>query len=110
VEKRENPIVNRLNKTKTEKFPDLKEEKEERLKELGRRDRDAQQIRVSLSSFQHPSYCTPVAVPCLEYCHPRPLPVLIPPQSIYFLRFHVPGRCTPCSTLPKPCTFSANIS
>jgi hypothetical protein len=47
VEKRENPIVNRLNKTKVEKFPDLREEKEARLKELGRRDRDAQQLRVS---------------------------------------------------------------
>ncbi|KAH7069043.1 hypothetical protein BKA63DRAFT_422190 [Paraphoma chrysanthemicola] len=45
VEKRENPIVNRLNKTKVEKFPDLREEKEARLKELGRRDREAQQAR-----------------------------------------------------------------
>ncbi|KAF2829429.1 DUF814-domain-containing protein [Ophiobolus disseminans] len=45
VEKRENIIVNRLNKTKTEKYPDLREEKEARLKELGRRDRDAQQLR-----------------------------------------------------------------
>ncbi|KAF2682147.1 DUF814-domain-containing protein [Lentithecium fluviatile CBS 122367] len=45
VEKRENPIVNRLNKTKVEKFPDLAEEKEARLKELRRRDRDAQQQR-----------------------------------------------------------------
>jgi hypothetical protein len=48
VEKRENPIVNRLNKTKVEKYPDLREEKEARLKELGRRDRDAQQARVSV--------------------------------------------------------------
>jgi hypothetical protein len=46
VEKRENAIINRLNKTKTEKYPDLREEKEARLKELGRRDRDAQQARV----------------------------------------------------------------
>ncbi|KAF1919575.1 hypothetical protein BDU57DRAFT_512738 [Ampelomyces quisqualis] len=45
VVKRENVIVNRLNKTKVEKFPDLREEKEARLKELGRRDRDAQQAR-----------------------------------------------------------------
>jgi hypothetical protein len=50
VEKRENPIVNRLNKTKTEKFPDLRDEKEARLKELGRQDRDAQQARVSVLS------------------------------------------------------------
>ncbi|KAH7395169.1 hypothetical protein DE146DRAFT_99024 [Phaeosphaeria sp. MPI-PUGE-AT-0046c] len=45
VEKRENPIINRLNKTKSEKFPDLREEKEARQKELGRRDRDAQHTR-----------------------------------------------------------------
>lgn len=47
VEKRENPIVNRLNKTKVEKFPDLAEEKESRLKELRSRAREAQQQRVS---------------------------------------------------------------
>ncbi|OAL54327.1 DUF814-domain-containing protein [Pyrenochaeta sp. DS3sAY3a] len=45
VVQRENPIVNRLNKTKVEKFPDLREEKEARLGELRRRDRDAQQLR-----------------------------------------------------------------
>lgn len=56
VEKRENPIINRLNKTKTEKFPDLREEKEARLKELGKRDRDAQQIRVSSFRLQDSSY------------------------------------------------------
>lgn len=47
VEQRENPIVNRLNKTKVEKFPDLKEEKEARQSELRRRDRDALQAKVS---------------------------------------------------------------
>ncbi|ORY16751.1 hypothetical protein BCR34DRAFT_622222 [Clohesyomyces aquaticus] len=45
VEKRENPIVNRLNKTKTEKYPDLRQEKEDRQKELRQRDRAAQQAR-----------------------------------------------------------------
>ncbi|KAF1955985.1 DUF814-domain-containing protein [Byssothecium circinans] len=45
VEQRENPIVNRLNKTKVERFPDLRQEKEARLKELRTRDRDAQQAR-----------------------------------------------------------------
>ncbi|KAF2248747.1 DUF814-domain-containing protein [Trematosphaeria pertusa] len=45
VEKRENPIVNRLNKTKVEKYPDLRMEKENRQKELRKRDRDAQQAR-----------------------------------------------------------------
>ncbi|KAF1990727.1 hypothetical protein K402DRAFT_417486 [Aulographum hederae CBS 113979] len=41
VIERENPVVNRLNKTKVEKFPDLRQEKEDRLKELSRRDRAA---------------------------------------------------------------------
>ncbi|KAF2019963.1 DUF814-domain-containing protein [Aaosphaeria arxii CBS 175.79] len=45
VAQRENPIVNRLNKTKVEKFPDLAMEKENRLKELRKKDRDAQQTR-----------------------------------------------------------------
>ncbi|EHL03721.1 putative Coiled-coil domain-containing protein 25 [Glarea lozoyensis 74030] len=38
VTQRENPIVNRLNKTKVEKFPDLGMEKEERLKSLRKKD------------------------------------------------------------------------
>ncbi|KAH7116061.1 hypothetical protein B0J11DRAFT_116493 [Dendryphion nanum] len=45
VPQRENPIVNRLNKTKVEKFPDLAMEKEARQKELRKRDRDGQQAR-----------------------------------------------------------------
>ncbi|KAF1846714.1 DUF814-domain-containing protein [Cucurbitaria berberidis CBS 394.84] len=45
VIQRENPIVNRLNKTKVEKFPDLREEKEARLSELRKRDRDTLQTR-----------------------------------------------------------------
>jgi hypothetical protein len=47
VAQRENPIVNRLNKTKVEKKPDLQQEREDRLKELRRRDQASQQIRVS---------------------------------------------------------------
>lgn len=43
VEKRLNDIVNRLNKTKTESFPDLAAEKVARGKELHRRARDAHQ-------------------------------------------------------------------
>ncbi|KAK4634236.1 Coiled-coil domain-containing protein 25 [Fulvia fulva] len=43
VEKRENVIVNRLNKTKVEKFPDLREEKAEREKELRKVERIAAQ-------------------------------------------------------------------
>ncbi|KAG5661448.1 hypothetical protein KAF25_005570 [Fusarium avenaceum] len=45
VPQRENPIVNRLNKTKVEKKPDFKQEKEDRLKELRRRDQAAFLIR-----------------------------------------------------------------
>ncbi|KND86521.1 Coiled-coil domain-containing protein 25 [Tolypocladium ophioglossoides CBS 100239] len=43
VAQRENPIVNRLNKTKVEKKPDLKLERDDRLKDLRRRDQAAQQ-------------------------------------------------------------------
>ena len=49
VEARENPIVNRLNKTKVEKHPDLMQEKQDRLKEIQRKDQAAKQARVSLS-------------------------------------------------------------
>ncbi|RQM05283.1 hypothetical protein DH86_00001836 [Scytalidium sp. 3C] len=41
VPQRENPIVNRLNKTRVEKFPDLQMEKEEKLKILRKRDQAA---------------------------------------------------------------------
>jgi hypothetical protein len=47
VEKRENAIVNRLNKTKVEKQPDLREEKAEREKEIRKRERIAQQEKVT---------------------------------------------------------------
>lgn len=40
VEKRVNEIVNRLNRTKTEAFPDLVQEKADRLKQLNRRARE----------------------------------------------------------------------
>ncbi|KAL8377735.1 hypothetical protein RB595_008430 [Gaeumannomyces hyphopodioides] len=45
VPQRENPIVNRLNKTKEERHPDLKQEKDDRLSELRKRDQSAQQQR-----------------------------------------------------------------
>ncbi|KAK0723152.1 hypothetical protein B0T26DRAFT_705588 [Lasiosphaeria miniovina] len=45
VPQRENAIVNRLNKTKEEKYPDLREEKEGRLRELRKKDQAAQQAR-----------------------------------------------------------------
>lgn len=54
VPQRENPIVNRLNKTKTEvKQPDLKQEKDDRDKELRRKANAAMQIKVR--SFFPPS-------------------------------------------------------
>ncbi|KAK5660765.1 hypothetical protein OQA88_12131 [Cercophora sp. LCS_1] len=45
VPQRENPIVNRLNKTKVEKYPDLQQEKEDHLKQLRKRDQAAVQAR-----------------------------------------------------------------
>jgi hypothetical protein len=47
VAERENPIVNRLNKTKVEKFPDLAMEREEKLKALRKKDQAAKLERVS---------------------------------------------------------------
>lgn len=66
VEKRENPIVNRLNKTKVEKFPDLRQERETRQQELRKRDRDAQQTRVSNSPFETSSLA--LRVQSFLYC------------------------------------------
>ncbi|KAF1814186.1 coiled-coil domain-containing protein 25 [Eremomyces bilateralis CBS 781.70] len=45
IPQRENPIVNRLNKTKVERHPNLREEKEDRQKDLRRRDQAARQAR-----------------------------------------------------------------
>lgn len=52
VPNRENPIVNRLNKTKVEKKPDLKAEKDEMLKQLRAKEQAALQIKVRASTFQ----------------------------------------------------------
>jgi hypothetical protein len=46
VEKRENAIVNRLNKTKVEKFPDLRQERMERDREERKKERMAAQEKV----------------------------------------------------------------
>ena len=46
---RENPIVNRLNKTKVEEFPNLRQQKEDKNKEIRRKNRAAEQQRVSKS-------------------------------------------------------------
>ncbi|KAF2838840.1 DUF814-domain-containing protein [Patellaria atrata CBS 101060] len=45
VTKRENPIVNRLNKTKVEKFPNLMQERDDRQKELRIKDREIQRLK-----------------------------------------------------------------
>lgn len=51
VSQRENPIVNRLNKTRVEKFPDLKAEKDEALRKLRKKDQASQRERVRVPSF-----------------------------------------------------------
>lgn len=51
VPNRENPIVNRLNKTKVEKKPDLKAEKDDMLKQLRAKEQAALQIKVSAQCF-----------------------------------------------------------
>jgi hypothetical protein len=62
VAKRENPIVNRLNKTKVEKFPDFRQEKEDRAKELRKKDRSVIAERVrrfgSRTKRETPTYTT----------------------------------------------------
>lgn len=60
VSARENPIVNRLNKTKVERKPDLQEEREDRQKELRQRNQAALQQRVSgaLSRSRQPTVVT----------------------------------------------------
>ncbi|KAF3308043.1 hypothetical protein TWF173_001977 [Orbilia oligospora] len=45
VVQRQNPIVNRLNKTKREEYPDLYQQKEDHLREIKKRERIAQQNR-----------------------------------------------------------------
>lgn len=45
VAQRENVIVNRLNKTKVEKFPDLRAEKEDYLRENRKKDQAALRLR-----------------------------------------------------------------
>lgn len=47
VPQRENAIINRLNKTKLEKYPDLAMEREEKLKAVRKRDQAARLDRVS---------------------------------------------------------------
>lgn len=53
MRERENAIINRLNKTKVEKHPDLKQEKDDRQRELRKKDQAAQLARVCVVC--HPS-------------------------------------------------------
>ena len=48
VAQRENPIVNRLNKTREEKQPDLQQERLDRAKELRGREQAARQARQNI--------------------------------------------------------------
>lgn len=54
VEKRENAIVNRLNKTKVEKYPDLRQERADRDHEERKKERIAGQAQVRFV------YCSPL--------------------------------------------------
>lgn len=57
MRERENAIINRLNKTKVEKHPDLKQEKDDRQRELRKKDQAAQLARVRVVCYpsQQPS-------------------------------------------------------
>lgn len=46
IPQRENAIINRLNKTRVEKFPDFREEREQRLRNTRQKNRSAQLERV----------------------------------------------------------------
>ena len=56
VEKRENAVVNRLNKTKEEKYPDLRAEREGREREDRKKERIAAQEKVRILSLSPASY------------------------------------------------------
>lgn len=53
VAKRENPTVNRLNKTKVEKFPDFRQEKEDRARDLRKKDRTVIAAKVRQVTHHH---------------------------------------------------------
>ena len=53
VEKRINEIVNRLNKTKTERFPDLRVEKEQRDHEEREDNRKEMQEKVTFDAWSY---------------------------------------------------------
>lgn len=65
VVQRENPIVNRLNKTKVEKKPDLRQEKEDRQKELRKKDQ-ATQLQKVCSTILTSQLSPPLTTACLQ--------------------------------------------
>lgn len=74
VAQRENPIVNRLNKTKVERKPDLKQERDDRLKELRQKTQAAQQQRVKAPPTSFLVLGSPfTTVPCFDAVRTIPL-------------------------------------
>jgi len=53
VEKRLNPVINRLNKTKVEAHPDLAKEKADHIKEINRVSREAAKKRAKEERIRH---------------------------------------------------------
>lgn len=51
MRERENAIINRLNKTKVEKHPNLKQEKDDRQRDLRKKDQAAQLARVCVVCY-----------------------------------------------------------
>lgn len=86
VPQRENPIVNRLNKTKVEKHPDLKQEREDRLRELRKRDQATQQARVSST----PSF---FSFPPFYYSSRSFVVVIVTAESLLTLSHSSLSRC-----------------
>jgi len=58
IETRENAIINRLNKTKVEKQPDLQQERDDHVKELqdAKNRIRAKEVRLALLSIQYETY------------------------------------------------------
>ena len=56
VEKRENASVNRVNKTKIEKYPDLRQERADRDREERKKERIAAQDKVCMGQLRYATY------------------------------------------------------
>ena len=72
VPQRENPIINRLNKTRVEVTqPDLRQEREDHLRQIRKKDQAAVQARVSYRPVPTPFQPYPLPLPA-GTLHPRP--------------------------------------